>query len=321
MDLIHRAQMTCAPANPRRRRGHTEKYRTLAQGAIALLNPNALAPASVCRPSPLRPRQRTLCICFLALSALPRLTLAQDKFEYAKQAELDSQSNVYVSSDEGKLIKMASAGHCSWVEVAADRLTVGCLVMRGPEAEVFTRSLQLEIFLKGGHKRTIEPGAPIRDWHFWKDGQQVSVYSGPPKGPGTYALYDAATGRLMEKLAEPPDESLLPQWAKTRAQIEVESVPMGPALAQERTKWIAKVLWQIGKIQPGMRRKDLRKVFATEGGLSNRFQRTYVHVECPYIKVDVRFKAANDQRDASKEEPEDIIESISRPYLAWSVMD
>lgn len=46
-----------------------------------------------------------------------------------------------------------------------------------------------------------------------------------------------------------------------------------------------------------------------------------MHKECPYIKVDVRFKAANNEPDALKEEPEDIIETISRPYLAWGVMD
>ena len=46
-----------------------------------------------------------------------------------------------------------------------------------------------------------------------------------------------------------------------------------------------------------------------------------MHKECSYIKVDVRFKAANNEHDALKEDPEDIIETISRPYLAWSVMD
>jgi len=70
-----------------------------------------------------------------------------------------------------------------------------------------------------------------------------------------------------------------------------------------------------------MRRKDLLVVFTTEGGISNRFQRTYVHVECPYIKVNVRFKAASNEGDGLKENPEDIIESISAPYLAGSVMD
>jgi hypothetical protein len=114
---------------------------------------------------------------------------------------------------------------------------------------------------------------------------------------------------------------MLPQWAKGQAQIQDESVPISEALSQERTKWIAKVLRQIGKIKPGMRRKDLLGIFTTEGGLSNRFQKTYVHVECPYIKVNVRFKVVSNERSVLTEDPNDIIDSISQPYLAWSVMD
>jgi hypothetical protein len=54
----------------------------------------------------------------------------------------------------------------------------------------------------------------------------------------------------------------------------------------------------------------LLKVFTTEGGLSTRFQHTYVYSECPYIKVNVRFKAASNEGNGVQEEPDDIIESI-----------
>ena len=50
-------------------------------------------------------------------------------------------------------------------------------------------------------------------------------------------------------------------------------------------------------------------------------ERTYVYFGCPYIKVDVRFRLVNDASDLPKEDPEDVIESISRPYLQWSIMD
>lgn len=247
---------------------------------------------------------------------LPRPAWAQEKFEYSKEARLDPRGNVYVSSPEGKLIKMASAGHCSETIFASDKQTVACAVMR-PDLS-WTK---LEIYLKGGVTKTIEPGGLIREWHFWKDGRQIAVYSGPATSPGTYALYDAASARIVATLPEPPDENLLPQWAKSPAQVADESVPMSPALAQERTMWIAKVLRQIGRIKPGMRRKDLLKLFTTEGGLSSRLQRRYVLIECPYIKVDVRFKPASNEHDALGENPEDVIETISRPYLEWSVMD
>src|SRR6266566_3734307 len=63
-------------------------------------------------------------------------------------------------------------------------------------------------------------------------------------------------------------------WMANKAQIQDESVPMSAVLTDERTKWIAKVLRQIGKIRPGMRRRDLLTVFTTEGGISTRTQRT-----------------------------------------------
>jgi hypothetical protein len=254
----------------------------------------------------------------LIVASAPR-SFQDKKFEYNKQAELDAEGNVYVSSDKGNLIKMADRGHCLEVEVADDKQTVGCMVRL--KSEEPPQSLQLEIYLKGGQRKTIGPGTPIRDWHFWNGGQQVTVYSGPRNRSGTYALYDTASAHLIEKLAEPSDERLLPQWAKGQAEIQDDSVPMSAALTLERTKWIAKVMRQIGKIKPGMRRRDLLRVFTTEGGLSNRFQRTYVHIECPYIKVNVRFRAATSERNTLTEDPNDIIESISQPYLAWGAID
>jgi hypothetical protein len=255
------------------------------------------------------------------LLMLLTLPCAAQKTGYNKEAELDEKGNIFVSSHAGRLIWMADTGHCSESIFATDRQTVGCMV--APSADVFppAASLKLEIYLKGGKKRTIEPGAPILDWHFWEEGREVAVHSGPNVRRGTYALYESSTARVIENLAEPADEIALPQWAKSQSQIQDEAVPMSVALSQERTYWIAKVLRQIQKIEPGMRRKDLGGVFTTEGGLSNRFQRTYVHVDCPYIKVNVRFKAASDEVNALKEDPDDTIESVSQPFLRWSTMD
>ena len=247
--------------------------------------------------------------------------LQEQQTEYTKQAELDDQGNVYVSSDQGKLIWMANAKHCSEVHEANDQQTVGCRVMQDEKLGNTVPSLQLEIYRRGGHKEIIEPGAPILDWHFWKDGQQVAVSSGPNDGHVTYALYDSATAHLIERLSEPSDEALLPQWAKSGAQIQDESVRMSAELTQERRQWIAKVLRQIGRIKPGMRRKDLLTVFTTEGGISTRTQRTYVNTECPYIKVNVHFKVVRGESLNLNEDPDDIIESISQPCLAWGMID
>ncbi len=241
--------------------------------------------------------------------------------DHNRVAELDDKGNIFVSSDDGRLIWMAGPRHCLESIFATDRQTVGCMV--APSTDVFppAPSLKLEIYLKGGEKRTIEGSAPILEWHFLKDGREVAVHSGSNVRQGTYALYESVTGRLINQLAEPQDERMLPQWAKSQAQLQDEAVPMSAALMQERIYWVAKVLRQIGKIQPGMRRKDLTGIFTTEGGPSNRFQRTYVHVDCPYIKVTVRFRAASDETNALKEDPDDAIESISQPFLQFSVAD
>lgn len=240
---------------------------------------------------------------------------------YNKEAELDEKGNIFVSSDAGRLIWMGDTRHCAETIFATNKQTVGCMVAPSANVSQPAPSLKLEIYLKGGEKRTIEPGTPILDWHFWEEGRAVAVHSGLNVRQGTYTLYDSATARVMEKLAEPANEETLPRWAKSQAQIQDEAVPMSPALTQDRTHWIEKVLRQIEKIEPGMRRKDLVGIFTNEGGISNRFQQTYVHVDCPYIKVNVRFKAASDEANALKEDPDDIIESVSQPFLQWSIMD
>lgn len=261
---------------------------------------------------------------------IPRLSLLlvlvavhciAQRSEYDKEAELDGKGNIFVSLNDGKLIWMADARHCSETMFASDHQTVGCMV--APSSDRFPPgpTLQLEIYLKGGQKRTIEPGGPILDWHFCEDGRKVAVHFELGVRQRTYALYESATARVVEKLEEPTDERMLPQCAESQAQIQDESMPMSAALMQQRTYWIAKVLRQIEKIQPGMQRKDLRNIVTTEGGISNRFQRTYVYVECPYIKVTVKFKAASDEAAALKEDPEDTIESVSRPFLQWSTVD
>ena len=90
-----------------------------------------------------------------------------------------------------------------------------------------------------------------------------------------------------------------------------------PGSADDHTVWIAAALRAMQTIKVGMTRADLMKVFTTEGGLSTTSQRTYVYRECPYIKVDVKFATSSRE----EERVTDKIVEISRPYLAWSVMD
>jgi hypothetical protein len=246
--------------------------------------------------------------------------MSQQKRQNFTEAGINTNGNIYVSSDSGQPINMTTARHCIEAIFAADRQTVGCSVARGTTPEESMQSIRLELYFRNGKLQVIETETPM-DWHFWKGGRQVSVHSRSADGKDRYALYDAATTRLIQELPAPSDKTLLPEWAKNRAQLEDESVPEGEQYLQDRTQWIGKVLHQITEIQPGMKRQDLLKVFTTEGGLSTRYQRTYVYAGCPYIKVDVRFKIARKGDNGVEEEQDDTIESISQPYLAYSVMD
>lgn len=87
------------------------------------------------------------------------------------------------------------------------------------------------------------------------------------------------------------------------------------------TKKIEKVILEVQLIKPGMSRADLLKVFTTEGGISTRKQRRYVHLKCPNIKVDVQFKPVGNENDSLRESAADKIIRISQPFLEFGITD
>jgi hypothetical protein len=87
------------------------------------------------------------------------------------------------------------------------------------------------------------------------------------------------------------------------------------------TKKIEKIIQESQKIKVGMTRADLLKLFTTEGGVSNRKWRRYVHRSCPYIKVDVEFQPVGEEKDLLAEKPADKIVKISQPFLELSIID
>jgi hypothetical protein len=93
------------------------------------------------------------------------------------------------------------------------------------------------------------------------------------------------------------------------------------AISSPLTKTIVEVMETIDAIKPGMTRADLLTVFSVEGGISTRARRTYVYKLCPYIKVEVDFKAVTNPDDRLTEMGDDKILTLSRPYLQYSVMD
>jgi len=268
----------------------------------------------------MRPILTAILVSAAALTASPCVN-GQNP-ESTGQAEFAADVAIFVSSDAGKLMKMADGGHCVATVFAQDQQTVGCSVARGSaNAEELMQSQRVEIYLRNGRRSVIETNGPITDWHFWEGGRQIAVTFRVGDNVEHHALYDATTGKILQETGDPTDLSRLPQWAKSPGQVQDEAVPEEEEYDRARTAWIAKCLRLIATVKPGLSREALTKVFRTEGGLSTRFQRTYVYLECPFIKVNVRFKAVRDEQDGLNESPDDVIVSISQPYLAWSVAD
>lgn len=213
----------------------------------------------------------------------------------------------------------AGSQHCSVAQSTPDNRTFACQVWNG-DPQLFRSPLQIEIAHGAAKAFAIGTGEPILEWHFWND-QQIAVHYRAQNAQRAYVLYDTAAGSEVDVASETNRSVQLPQWAKTRTQIEDEAVPESAELTQQRTAWMAKLLRKLGTLHPGMRRKDLSALLTTEGGLSTRFAQTYVSRECPFIKVYIRFKRVNGDADVLTEKPDDVVESVSQPYLGWPTYD
>lgn len=85
---------------------------------------------------------------------------------------------------------------------------------------------------------------------------------------------------------------------------------------EELSQWIGSSLTQIEKIQVGMTRADVERLFVSDGGISTRYRQTYVFRDCPYIKIDVEFAHIEQDSHPTEERSRDRITLVSRPYLA-----
>jgi len=101
----------------------------------------------------------------------------------------------------------------------------------------------------------------------------------------------------------------------------------GDQIIKQHIEWVGESLKRMRTVTPGMTRADLRQVFATEGGLSTGLWRRYVYVGCPWFKVDVEFEPVGrpardaDGRVTLVESDRDIIKTISKPYIEFSITD
>lgn len=96
------------------------------------------------------------------------------------------------------------------------------------------------------------------------------------------------------------------------------NVRSGQQLDEEHTRWIQQVVHSFQTIKPGMKRREILRVFTEDGGLSTRSQQRYVYKTCRYIKVDVEFSPID---RGTHESPDDTIVKVSRPYLEYPAFD
>jgi hypothetical protein len=124
--------------------------------------------------------------------------------------------------------------------------------------------------------------------------------------------------------SEGPFELIVPgdkgtaRWVRQLSALRV--APNATPYGSEQARWIRENLPELSSIKVGMTRGELLKVFMPEGGISTRIWRRYVYRKCGYVKVDVEFAPA-DNNKSGNEQPDDRITKISKPYLEFAVMD
>ena len=102
-----------------------------------------------------------------------------------------------------------------------------------------------------------------------------------------------------------------------------------PATAQEiptdlqLQQKILVAMEEMSTVHMGMTRRDLQRMFQESGAMSSPFQRTYSYRRCHFIQVVVDFKPVappDAQGRVLVASDEDVITSISKPYIALHVV-
>ena len=84
---------------------------------------------------------------------------------------------------------------------------------------------------------------------------------------------------------------------------------------------VTAALQAVGQIKKGRKRADVEKEFSEQGGLSGRNETIYVYKLCPLIKVRVFFSPSTDQKGSRKSRLDDMVRSVSTPYIEYPVKD
>jgi hypothetical protein len=94
--------------------------------------------------------------------------------------------------------------------------------------------------------------------------------------------------------------------------------------SDDHIAWVVECLERMLTVTPGMSRSQLLHIFSTEGGIFTALQRTFVSRDCPYFKVNVKFRRMDPGMTGSdwlEERDDDLITDISGPFMQFSIMD
>jgi hypothetical protein len=198
-------------------------------------------------------------------------------------------------------------GLSGWAEIVHDTngtetdlsLRVGFPSSRGSVATppILYQDLAVSLSDAAGHSVTLQPKGGAGD-----------KYSPGVSSASLTGIYEIPKGWPL------PDSRLVLNWASRSVK---DTVTIGRANDEAFAKKVQEVMDTAKAIKPGQTRRDLRKEFTTEGGISLPTQRRYVSRACPIIKVDVVLKTRSD----GEESLEDEIVSVSKPFIESSIWD
>jgi len=95
-----------------------------------------------------------------------------------------------------------------------------------------------------------------------------------------------------------------------------------PSKSTECCSTVQMAIEAVAKIHRGMTRSEVEKSFVVDGGLFSRQQTRYSFRLCPLIKTDISFDLDPEKRGSFVTgSPNDVVSSVSKPYLEYPVKD
>lgn len=159
----------------------------------------------------------------MALSLVASLVLSLSAFAAQRpisKAYSDKKGSIHVVYEDGKDVKVTNNNKMKFTgpKIAEDKQTVGWLDTFYNDIPDLNfkgdTSTELTIYRNGKVIRKIQSNeACIKGWKFVENGKQVAVVDGGLRFGYLYSLYDIASGKKIQFVADPTEEQM-PVWGK-----------------------------------------------------------------------------------------------------------